>query len=75
MNWIKVFFTGGLGLLIALGVMLLVEKFGGIASEVADSIPSVIVPIAYVLLTQENMTRFDQADSIFASSIGISIWS
>ena len=66
MNWIKILFTGGLGLLIALGVMLLIEKFGGIASEVADSIPS-------VLLTQEDMTRDDQADSIFASSIGTGI--
>ena len=37
MNWVKIFFTGGLGLVFALAVMFLVEKYGGIASEVANS--------------------------------------
>ncbi|KAK8802284.1 hypothetical protein WA588_005255 [Blastocystis sp. NMH] len=71
MNWVKIFFTGGLGLVFALAVMFLVEKYGGIASEVADSIPTVIVPIAYVLLTQEDKSRIECADSVFISSIGV----
>ena len=71
MNWVKIFFTGGLGLVFALAVMFLVEKYGGIASEVADSIPTVIVPIAYVPLTQEGKSRIECADSVFISSIGM----
>lgn len=54
----------------ALCAMLYVEKHGGIAAEVADTIPAVVVPIVYILLTQEDQTRMEQANAVFASTIG-----
>ena len=70
MNWIKLYLSGGLCLVFALIVMFIVERFGGIAAEVADTIPSVVVPIVYMLLTQEDETRIEQANAVFASAIG-----
>ena len=70
MNWIKLYLSGGLCLVFALIVMFIVERKGGIAAEVADTIPSVVVPIVYILLTQEDMTRIEQANAVFASAIG-----
>ena len=70
MNWIKLYLSGGLCLVFALIVMFIVERNGGIAAEVADTIPSVVVPIVYILLTQEDMSRIEQANAVFASAIG-----
>lgn len=70
MNWVKLYLSGGLSLVFALIMMFIVERSGGIGAEVADTIPSVVVPIVYLLLTQEDMTRIEQANAVFASAIG-----
>ena len=66
MNFVKVFISSGVAFFMAILVALLIETFGGAVGSVIGTLPSTIIPAAYILLTEESKSVEERTESMIA---------
>lgn len=71
MNFVKVFISSGVAFFMAILVALLIETFGGAVGSVIGTLPSTIIPAAYILLTEESKSVEERTESMIACLFGM----
>ena len=71
MNFVKVFISSGVAFFMAILVTLLIETFGGAVGSVIGTLPSTIIPAAYILLTEESKSVEERTESMIACLFGM----
>ena len=71
MNYVKIFISAGVAFVMSILVALLIETFGGAVGSVIGTAPFTIMPAAYVILTENSMTKQQKIESVVASIYGM----
>lgn len=71
MDFFKIFLTSGLAFFIAIGVALLIEKFGGALGSIIGTIPTTHIPSIYLILTETSQSVEHRTESALAFAVGV----
>ena len=71
MNFVKIFISSGVAFFMAILEALLIETFGGAIGSVIGTLPSTIIPAAYILLTEESKSVEERTESMIACLFGM----
>lgn len=71
MNFGKIFLSSGCAFAMAILVALLIETFGGAVGSILGTVPSTIIPSAYVILTELTNTEEDRTNTMLACIFGM----
>ena len=71
MQFGKVLISASLAFFMSIAVAYLIETFGGAVGSVIGTIPSTILPAAYILMTEESKTIEQRTESLLACVFGV----
>ena len=71
MNLLKAFFSACCAFFMAILVALMIEKLGGGIGSIIGTVPTIIIPSTYVILTQTTETLETRVESSLTSIIGM----
>ena len=70
-NYFKVLLSSGIAFFIAILVALLIEKLGGALGSIIGTVPTTLIPAAYLIMTEASSSEQEKVDSTLALVFGI----
>lgn len=71
MNFVKVFISSGLAFCISITVAKLIETFGGAIGSAIGTVPSIILPASYIIMTNSALTETEVLESLLGCAYGV----
>ena len=71
MNFGKIFLSSGVAFFMAILVAILIETFGGAVGSVIGTLPSTVIPAAYIFITERTKTVDERVESVMSCLYGM----
>ena len=71
MNFTKSFISAGLAFCISICIAKLIELFGGAIGSVIGTVPSIILPASYIIMTNSALSETEILESLLGCSYGV----
>ena len=71
MNFGKIFLSSGVAFFMAILVAILIETFGGAVGSVIGTLPSTVIPAAYIFITERTKTIDERVESVMSCLYGM----
>ena len=71
MNFGKIFISSGVAFFMAILVAILIETFGGAVGSVIGTLPSTVIPAAFIFITENAKTVDERVESVMSCLYGM----